>query len=333
MDRVAPGGRTATSSPRPRGAWALVLVATIALVVVVDAPWLDLTGRGGTPGAFSPGSWFTVPVPTDAPSHPRESDLLAYLREAEEHGGGYVRIAPAEWSIPIFHVDADDPERRIVPLAGFDPPEWQALRIPDRARPAPNADAELVLWDVERGLVSHLFGARVVRGQWEAKGGSIRYLSSNGLPGRVVGSDEQRNVGTSRGNNGLAFGIGFDDVEQGRVGHVVKLATGPETSTRHVWPMWGSDGDADDPDAPPQGLRLRVRPEVDLEALGLDGQELVIARGLQSHGLYVGDNGGRTSIKLEWRRPWDVDEDALDVLPFTPDLWQVLPEAWGQPPG
>ena len=188
-----------------------------------------------------------------------------------------------------------------------------------------------MVWDAERGVVAHLFGARVDGDTWAARGGSVGYLDSNGLDARVPGHDDSRNVGTSRGNNGLTFGITWDEVQAGAVTHVVKVAVGPETSARHVWPMWGSDGDAADPDAPPQGLRLRLRPELDLEALGLQGEALVIARGLQRYGMYVGDNGGRTSIKLQADRTWQVREDALAALPLDPEFWQVLPEGWGRP--
>lgn len=309
----------------------LVVVLTAGVLRSESADDRD-RGEGWAPadGPFA-GSWYTQPLPDELPSHAREDELLDYLRSAPEAGDGIVHLTVDHWTIPIHHAGPEDPEHRVEPLADFDPPEWQDLRIPRDARPAPNGDAEVVVWDLDRGLLVHLYEARWDDGAWSAEGGSIRYLASNGLPARVRGHDDPRNVGTSRGNNGLTFGIGWDAVTDGAVTHVVKLATGPETSTRHVWPMWGSDGETDDPDAPPQGLRLRIRPEVDLEALGLDGAALVIARGLQTHGTYVGDNGGRTSIKLEAGRPWRLDDDALARLPLEPRYWQVLPEGWGAP--
>lgn len=327
---LAPAGASRRVRIRLVAVVATLLASAVLAAIVARSP--EPFWSSGPSGPF-PGSWYTQPLPDEVPSHDREVALLAYLREAPESRGGFLHLATDRWAIPIHHARPGDPEGRVLPLGDFDPPEWEALRIPSRARPAPNDDAEMVVWDTDRGLLVHLFDARWVDGQWFAQGGSVRHLGSNGLPSRVAGHDDPRNVGTSRGNNGLTFGISWQEVEEGAVSHVVKVATGPETSERHVWPMWGSDGDATDPAAPPQGLRLRVRPEVDLEALGLQGQALVIARGLQTHGMYVGDNGGRTSIKLQAHRPWRVDATSLAALPFEPRFWQVLPEGWGQPTG
>ena len=314
---------------RRRGVVVGVLLVVGVVVVLLGDARVHLL-RDHTSTRPFPGSWFTEPLPDDTPSHPRSAALLAYLRGGPEHDD-HVRLALGRWAIPIVHAVPGDPERRVEPLAAFDPPLWQHMRIPPGARPAPNEDAEIVVWDVDRGVVAHLFGARLEGGSWAARGGSVAHLGSNGLDARVAGHDDVRNVGTSRGNNGLTFGLTWDEVQAGAVGHVVKVAVGPETSARWVWPMWGSDGDATDPDAPPQGLRLRLRPDLDLEDLGLHGEALVIARGLQRYGMYVGDNGGRTSIKLEADRTWQVRADALVALPLDPEFWQVLPEGWGAP--
>lgn len=312
---------------------ALLLLGVTGLLASRAPPPTEAHGVGVADGDAFSGSWYTAPLPDDTPSHPREAALLAYLRSAPENDGGIVHLASDRWAIPVYQAAPGDPEYRVQPLTDFDPPEWQALRIPTDARPARNEDGEVVVWDHERGLLVHLFDARWQGGEWSAEGGSVRYLASNGLPSRVRGHDDPRNVGTSRGNNGLTFGIRWDEVRDGALTHVVKVATGPETHERYVWPMWGSDGETTDRDAPPQGLRLRIRPEVDLEALGLDGVALVIARGLQTHGMYVGDNGGRTSIKLQADRRWGVPADALADLPLEPRYWQVLPEGWGAQSG
>ena len=47
-------------------------------------------------------------------------------------------------------------------------------------------------------------------------------------------------------------------------------------------------------------MRIRIKPDVDLASLGLSGQALVIARGLQDYGMVVADNtGGGIELKLE----------------------------------
>jgi hypothetical protein len=73
---------------------------------------------------------------------------------------------------------------------------------------------------------------------------------------------------------------------------------------------------------------------VDLDALGLDGEGLVIGRALQTYGFYIGDSGGTTAIKLqntyaEGRgQLWSVEADALCGMPFTTEFWDVIDEAY-----
>jgi hypothetical protein len=161
-------------------------------------------------------------------------------------------------------------------------------------------------------------------------------MDSNGLLAATGQSDDPRNVGTHRGNNGATSYVRYDMVQAGDVRNVLKVASGPELSNRFVFPMTSSDGDATDPtlDAPPEGLRMRIKPSIDLKSLGLHPQALVIAEALQRYGLYLGDSGGTTALKLEDTkaegrgRLWTVTADDLCSLPFTPQYWDVLPEGY-----
>jgi len=126
--------------------------------------------------------------------------------------------------------------------------------------------------------------------------------------------------------------VSWDEVTQGAIRHVLKIAAGPTMSREYVFPMVGSDGkyDGDDRTVPPEGLRLRIKPSVDLDALDLDSQAVVIARAIQRYGVYIGDSGGTTALKLEDTAAegrgqlWTVPADALCDLPFTTEFWDVL---------
>jgi hypothetical protein len=127
--------------------------------------------------------------------------------------------------------------------------------------------------------------------------------------------------------------VRYDEVTAGAIEHVLKIAAGPEVSTRAVFPLIRSDGD--DPASPvKQGLRLRIKPSVNLKSLQLHPQALVIARAIKRYGVYVGDSAGVTALKLEDTRVhgrgqlWTLPVDALSQLPFTPEIWQVLPDGY-----
>lgn len=293
--------------------------------------------------AFTSDSWWNTPVPDDAPSHPRASDILRYMSTAQESGEGCVRLAGAggsQWGQPVYWAQPDDPTYRVSVDKDDPPPELQALRIPGGALAADNNDGSMTLFDVERGYVVALTDASydADSDSWRASGATVTYLDSNGLDVRTGQASDQRNRGSHRGNNAAVMMARFDEVEAGRIEHVLKVASGPDPSSRAVFPMVGSDGDSADPSAPPQGLRFRIKPSVDLESLGLPRQALVIARALQDYGFYIGDSGGVTALKLENTRIegrgelWDLSAEELCGLPLSPRYWDVLPEGY-QPAG
>jgi hypothetical protein len=299
---------------------------------------LDSQGRPYRP--FLDNSWWNAPVPANAPQNPDSTQILHYMSTAPQSGHGCLRLAGAQnkWGQPAYWVQPSDPEYDIRGLPAGAPPEMRHLRIPLGARSANNSDGTLTIYDVKRGYVALMTDAHYhpASDTWSASGGSVSFLDSNGLLAATGQSDDPRNVGTHRGNNGATSYVRYDMVQAGDVRNVLKVASGPELSNRFVFPMTSSDGDATDPslDAPPEGLRMRIKPSIDLKSLGLHPQALVIAEALQRYGLYLGDSGGTTALKLEDTkaegrgRLWTVTADDLCSLPFTPQYWDVLPEGY-----
>lgn len=290
--------------------------------------------------AFDADSWWNTPLPVDAPLNPAGDLILDYLRTGPESGPGCLTLAGAgdsHWGQPVYEATPGDPEYDVSGLP--EPiPELERMRIPEGARSGSNSDSNMTVYDRERGYVVALSGARYDPGSdvWSATGATVTYLDSNGLHVDTDQSDDPRNRGTHRGNNGATMAVELADVRAGVIGHVLKAASGPEVSDRYVFPMVGSDGDyhGSDPAVPPQGLRLRIKPSVDLEDLDLDPEALVIAQALQDYGFYIGDSGGTTAVKLEntWAEGrgqlWNVSADALCEMPFTPEYWDVLTEGY-----
>lgn len=289
--------------------------------------------------AFSADSWWNTRVPRDAPDHPDASRILRYMNTAGESGDGCVRLAGAQgsvWGQPVYWAEPGDPSYRVSVDKDDPPPELQDLRIPRGAQAADNSDGSMTLFDIDRGYVVAFTDAAYDSSSdsWQASGATVTYLDSNGLDARIPGSDDPRNQGSHRGNNGAVMMVRYDEVAAGEIEHVLKVASGPEVSERSVFPMVNSDGDTSEPDAPAQGVRFRIKPSVDLESLGLEPQALVIATALQEYGFYIGDSGGVTALKLEDTRSqergngWEVSADALCGLPLTPEYWDVLPEGY-----
>lgn len=288
--------------------------------------------------AFAATSWWNTPVPDDAPQHGDETAVLDYLRTAPQNGGGFLRLAGAgksPWGQPVFWASTGDTEYNVRWDSGNRPPELDSLRIPDNMQGAATSDGALTLFDRERGYVVAM--TRAVHDSasdtWSVDGATVTYLDSNGLHSRNSRSDDPRNVGSHRGNNGATMMARLDQVQAGSIDNVLKISCGPECSTEHTFPMVGSDGDS--PTSPlTQGLRMRIRPDVNLDSLGLDPQALVIAKAAQKYGVYFGDSGGVTALKLENTvaegrgQLWTVKNTGLSKIPFAPAFWDVLPEGY-----
>lgn len=334
-------------------AYAAVAVLAIGTVAVIgmapsEAPPPEPTAErtpDDPPGdplrAFDADSWWNTALPDDAPQNPAETEILDYLSTASENGGGCLQLAGAgesDWGQPIYWAEPGDPSYDVEGIDNLRPPELDELRVPAGAEAAENTDGSMTVFDVDKGYVVALTDAEYDEDddEWSASGATVTYLDSNGLHVQTGRSDDSRNTGSHRGNNGAVMAARWDMVQAGVIPHVLKVAVGPEAANRSVFPMVGSDGDYEgtDPAVPPQGLRLRIKPSVDLDELNLHPEALVIAEALQRYGFYIGDSGGVTAVKLENTEAeghgqlWDVTSTDLCSLPFSPDYWDVLAEGY-----
>lgn len=276
--------------------------------------------------AFTDASVWNLPADELQP-HPRSDEIIRFLRD-NNSDEGCIKLAGADdgWGMPIYWVAEDDPVHEVTSSRYDLPAEFARLRIPGDARPSRNADAEMVLIDLHAGYVVSLSKARYdpAEDRWSAGGGSVAYLASNGLDARVAGSDDRRNAGSHRGLNGAVMAVRLDEIEVGSVDHVLKVAVAK--SARRMWvpPMTGTDGRSKSDDAPPQGTRIRLRPDLDLDEFELHPQARVIAEALQRYGAIIGDSsGGGIALKLEEPTgsaagvSWEIGEDALCGIPIT----------------
>ena len=359
-----PTGRAMARVGRHAGRGGLrgwVLLVALVVLAVTGAAFVDgndsgavdrseqgespAPGSGAVPDpdrmfrAFKADSWWNTPLPNQTPLHPHADEILDYLRSAPQSGKGCLMLAGAgnsHWGTPLYWTTPADPVYDIRGVKHDRPPELAELRIPESARPAANSDGTMSIYDLEKGYVVALTNAHYhpADDTWSASGATVTYLDSNGLNVKTGRSDDPRNVGSHRGNNGATMAVSWDQADKGEIRHVLKIAVGPEMADRHIFPMVGSDGDyeGDDPGVPPQGLRMRIKASLQLDQFGLEKQALVIARALQRYGLYMGDSGGTTALKLENTRAegrgqlWNLEADDLCGLPFTDEFWDVVAE-------
>ncbi len=302
---------------------AIVLLAA-AGVALIFMSMNRAPSRVPIPDAFSADSYWNLPIPENAAIHPDSDEMVSFLAADNQFDGCILLTGTGSnrWGMPIYMAEASSPEYNVTSTKYAVPPEFASLRIPLGAQPADTRDSEMIVYDVERGLVAQLSKATfsAASNTWSVTGGSVAYLDSNGLYGAMDGSDEPRNGGSFRGYNGAVAAISYDDVVAGLVDNVIKIGV-HNSRNEAVAPMLGSDGDLEIAAAPPQGARIRIRPDLDLTSLGLAPQALIIARGLQEYGAIIGDStGGSIVLYLEdmvrsgTPGRWDLNEKSLCAI-------------------
>ena len=194
--------------------------------------------------AFSADSWWNTPLPDDAPLDPAADQILDYLRTGPESGRGCLTLAGAgdsPWGQPIYDAAPGDPSTtsRASPSRSR---SCGRLRIPRGAQAAGEQRQQHDhLRPARRGTSWRSPAPTTTRSRdaWSAEGATVTYLDSNGLHVGTGRSDDPRNRGSHRGNNGATMAVELDEVQSGAVRHVLKVAAGPEVADRFVFPMVG----------------------------------------------------------------------------------------------
>ena len=217
--------------------------------------------------------------------------------------------------------------------------QFTDVPIPDDARPSPGSDGQLTIYSPSADRLWEFW--RVEReddGGWSACwGGRIDEVSKS----RGYFRD-----GFGASGSGLAMSAGtvwVDDARRGRIDHALGLAVmWPATWDRVSWPAQRSDGNNDDEHALPEGIRLRLPADVDVDGLGLTPLATMIAKAAQEYGFIVTDQAGAVNVGAQIGQPvaddpgfWEREMDGVPsyrVLEGFPwDRLEVLPEDWGKP--
>jgi hypothetical protein len=162
---------------------------------------------------------------------------------------------------------------------------------------------------------------------------AVFWHASNGLDYRNPRSNDSRNM-SSRGRIVDAQVIRPDLLQAGianntGLGHVLHLFFVETKTTDGVChPMTGSESGKVGFGA--EGERIAIRPDVNLASRGLTGGALVLARTLQEHGMYIGDNSGSSSQLKGQSGGYPGTNVSTDCLKgkITWDDFVVLPKAW-----
>jgi hypothetical protein len=201
--------------------------------------------------------------------------------------------------IPYDLITWDQPMIPIVFTAYGDESDPGPYPIPLNATIEHGDDRHVIAVDMKRCMLYELYMAYPKSDHWEADSGAIFNLSSNKL---------RPYTWTSADAAGLPMFPGlvrYDEVESGEINHALRF-TVERTQQAIVTPARHYASEITNPDAPPMGLRFRLKSDYDISTFSKKNQ--VILTALKKYGMIVADNGGEWFLSGAPDPRWDDEE-------------------------
>lgn len=285
----------------------------------------------------------------DAPIAPRSRPMVDYLvTSITDRYNGVAAFNAHQYNSPLYTVAPDTPRVDVrfddCQGKGYLPDgltgeggQFTAVPMPAQAKPATGTDAELSIWSPSSDQLWEFWKAKKGDdGTWSACwGGRIDDVSTG--DGRFPGYFGA----TATGLPNAGGVVRYDEIRQGRIDHAISIVIpNPAVASDFSWPAQRSDGVDANPDALPEGSRLRLDPTLDVDALGLTPAGLIIARAAQKYGFVVVDRAGSVSVLAEQvdaadgSDPWrqllgGPDYSVLADFPWS--RLQVIQKDYGKP--
>jgi hypothetical protein len=251
---------------------------------------------------------------SSAPIDPNSDAYIAYI---DSHGGEMLHPdfgSPRAYGFPYAVVGKRAKRIPVHFTAYGDESTHGRYRVPPHAPVeggnSSDGDRHVLVVDRARCKLYELYRAFFNGGRhrhWNADSGVIWNLRSSAL--RTPGF-------TSADAAGLPIFPGlvrYDEAASGAINHAIRVTV---DSTQDAWinPASHCAGDTSNPNAPPMGLRLRLKAGYDIS--GIAGIAHTIAVAMKQYGFIVADNGSNWFFSGTSDRRWpDQNLDQLKAIP------------------
>jgi hypothetical protein len=260
----------------------------VCVTVVAFAPSGPTIGEDRSRRPFADRSAWNIPIARDPVLDPRSADVVAHLTQERQ---AYTNLY--ESGLPIFDADILTPRVQVhcTKPWGRCQLEQERIHIPPEAQPNSSTDGGMLVINWSTGRVYEFWQAKKINDRyWETSWGGVVDIDGLGTPGQAVGS----------GVAALAGVIRIEEFMKGRIEHAIVFTT-YACPGEYRYPASKSDGSFPPPDCLPEGSRIQLDPQIDVDSIpGITPGERTVAKALQAYGAYAVDNGGaRMAFKFE----------------------------------
>lgn len=254
---------------------------------------------------FSPTSFWYQAIPADVPLHANSSNFVKEFMRQKSAYYGNVNINLTSFASPVYYAEESTPKVKVTQWdcqkKGFKDKslaaQWAQVPIPEYAVPAKGSDAEMTVYEPSTDTLWEFWRMQKQQGEWQACWG-----------GRIVNASKNEGVfnsfyGTTATSLPFIGGqITAEELKSGEINHVIGISlVDIEKSAIFSWPAHRSDGYNPNkaPNRIPEGLRFRLDPTVNVDALKMHPIGKVIAKAAQKYGFVVWDKAGAISLRVQ----------------------------------
>lgn len=263
---------------------------------------------------YSSDSIWNKKIPANAALHPNSEQMIAWLKSRSYTTFG---INIDRWTMPVYSADANTPKITIYcsgensPIDGtFEGPYHTNVPFPANAQPDPSSDHGMIVLDWSTNTEWD-FAALELRsdGKWHA-GACIPWgpaaqpkPNSGYLPNFVDGSGVMPQEMTAYTWGACATSVPLlaglirpEEIAAGVIPHALRFGLCYPQHQRKVYPPaatidgWLGSSSITEPYAIPEGARLQLDPNLNLDTLGLSPAGKIIAKCMQDYGIILVDS-------------------------------------------
>lgn len=237
---------------------------------------------------FKANSPFYNPIPINPEIDANSVEMVKSLIE-QKNSQGFVLVVK-EWTTPVYFADANSPLQDIKLTASWAPKNYMVgVPIPDYAEPDPSSDGHMVILDTNGGCAYDMWEAKLGSNGWKAGWANAIPLNGDGIFEKGL---------SCRGSGfELLQGIIWpQELEKGEINHALIFSFDHTRAGGPVSPATESDGTTSGLQSIPEGALVQLNPDLDLSTLNLTDHEKIIAKALQTYGMYCADDGGGISL-------------------------------------
>jgi len=272
---------------------------------------------------WSDDSYWHKKIPTDAPLHSNSAQMVDWLITKDGHRNGHPFINYKLWTSLVYDVYESRPE---VPVYQENYKIYHPnVPIPDGAQASTDSDHGLCIVDWYKRETWDFWNMRHTPGYVD--GQYYEWIAGAGYCWSLDGSGVAANGEYTVGGPSICQTAGIirdEEIEAGVINHPLICSLHTPKANRKVYPPAATaDGQTYDTWAIPEGARIQLNPDLDLDSLGLSRTAKIIAKCMQDYGIVVKESGGSWCIYAEHTLTAEWTEEIGMILDSIPAQWRI----------